>query len=147
MPTKKIVGVTFPVPYHFMKRFFEEGKTVFIKNSKLRKIEPNMKLIFYASHKIHAFVGEGTIQKIDFLSPQEVIKKYEKDLFLTKEECMKYANQITPIKKYKVSKFLTLLLTNIKEYPKPVKPSGYYITVAGRYVSESEYENIISKVK
>ena len=143
---KEIAGVTFAVPYQFMKRFFDEGKTVFIKNSKFKQIRPGMKLVFYASVEVKSFVGDGIIEKVEFLTPNEVVNKYKKELFLTKEECFQYANQISGHKKYKVSKFLTLTLKNITRYSKPVKPQRF-ISVGGRYMSKAEYENILSKAK
>lgn len=146
MESKDIFGVTFAVPYNFLRRFFEKEKTVFIKNSKFRKIQSGMKLIFYSSGEVHAFVGEGTIEKVEFLTPNEVVKKYKNKLFLTAEECFKYTSPAGRYRKYKVSKFLTLTLKNITKYPKPVKPQRF-ISIGGSYISKLEYESILSRAK
>ena len=47
-----ITGATFPIPKPYMSRFFEEGKTVFIKPATVfKEIKPGMKLVFYQSHE------------------------------------------------------------------------------------------------
>lgn len=143
--SKEIIGVTFAVPNKFMNRFFEEGKTVFIKNSKFKNIKSGMKLIFYSSIDVHAFVGEGTIENVEYLTPREVITKYKHQLFLTEKECFQYADQITNYKIRKVSKFLTLALKDIRPYSEPIRPSRF-ISIGGRYISKSEYKNITDKM-
>ena len=60
----EIIGVTFPVPKPYMKRFFEEGKTVFIKPATVfKELKPGMKLVFYQSHEDTGYVGEATIKQ------------------------------------------------------------------------------------
>lgn len=138
MTPKEIIGVAFPVPHEFMKRFFEEGKTVFVKNSKFTKLRSGSKVIFYASHQVHAFVGEGIIESLERLPPRETIQKYGNDLFLTEKELMSYA------RKRNVAEFLVVRFSRIKEYQKYVKPKRF-ISMAGRYVTESEYKEILSQ--
>lgn len=135
---KEIVGAAFPVPHYLMKRFFEEGKKVFVKNSRYRQLKPGSKIIFYASRDIHAFVGEGTIETVEFLTPQETIRKYKNDLFLTETELNSYAREKN------VSKFLVARFSEIREYPNPVKPKRY-ISIGGKYVSKPEFNEILSK--
>ena len=135
--SKEIVGAAFPVPHHLMKRFFEEGKTVFVKNSKFSRLIPGSKIIFYASRDVHAFVGEGTIKTVEFLTPQETLRKYKNDLFLTETELNAYARE------KHVSKFLVAQFSEIKEYPNPVKPKRF-ISIGGKYVSKPEYKEILS---
>lgn len=134
----EIVGAAFPVFHHLMKRFFKEGKKVFAKNSKFSRLKPGSKIIFYASREVHALVGEGTIKTIEFLTPQETIQKYKDDLFLTEKELNTYARE------KRVSKFLVARLSEIKEYTNPVIPKRF-ISIAGKYISKPEYEEILSK--
>ena len=135
---KEFVGAAFPVPHHLMKRFFEEGKKIFVKNSKFSRLKPGSKIIFYASRDIHALVGEGTIETVEFLTPQETIRKYKNDLFLTETECNAYAREKN------VSKFLVIQFSEIKQYKNRVKPPRF-ISIGGRYVSKNEYEAILAK--
>lgn len=137
--SEEIVIAAFPVPHYLMKRFFEDGKTVFIKNSKFQQLKPGSKIIFYASREIHAYVGEGTVEKVEFLTPKETIQKYSKELFLTENECNTYAREKN------VSKFLVVRFSEIKEYKNPVKPKRF-ISIGGKYVSKAEYKQILSNV-
>ena len=136
--SKEIVGACFPVPHHLMKRFFKDGKKVFVKNSKFSKLKPGSKIIFYASRDIHALIGEGTIETVEFLTPKETIQKYKNNLFLTEKELNTYAREKN------VSKFLVARFSKIKEYPNPVKPKRF-ISIGGKYVSKPEYNEILSK--
>ena len=133
-----IVGAAFPVPSHFMKRFFEDGKIVFVKKSKFSRLGPGSKIIFYSSHEIHAYVGEGIVEKVEFLTPKETIQKYQDELFLTEYECNTYAREKN------VSRFLVVRFSEIKKYENPVKPKRF-ISMGGKYVSKSEYEQILSR--
>jgi hypothetical protein len=60
-----ITGVTFPIPKHYMHRFFKEGKTVFVKPATVfKELKKGLKLVFYQSHEDTGYVGEGTIKRI-----------------------------------------------------------------------------------
>ena len=134
---KEIIGAAFPVPHHLLPRFFKDGKKVFVKNSKFRRLKPGSKIIIYASRDVHALVGEGTIETVEFLTPQETIRKYKNDLFLTETELYAYAREKN------VLRFLVVRFSEIKEYQNPVKPKRF-ISIGGKYVSKLEYE-ILSK--
>lgn len=135
---KEVVGAIFPVPYLLMKQFFEEGKKVFVKNSKFKRLKPGSKILFYASRGVHALVGEGTIEIVEFLTPNETIRKYKNELFLTEDECKTYAREKN------VFKFLVIRFSEIRKYENPVKPKRF-ISMGGKYISKSEYEQILSK--
>jgi len=46
----EITGVTFPVPKRYMRRFFDEGKTVFVKPATaFKELRRGMTLVFYQS--------------------------------------------------------------------------------------------------
>ena len=133
---KDIVGAAFPVPHYLMNRFFKEGKKVFVKNSKFKQLNLGSKIIFYASRDVHAFVGEGIIETIEFLMPQDIIQNYKNELFLTEKELNIYAQEKN------VSKFLVARFSEIKKYHTPVKPKRF-ITMSGKYITKLEYETII----
>lgn len=63
----EITGVAFPIPKKYMSRFFNEGKTVFIKPAScFKEIKPGMKFVFYQSHEDTGYVGEGIVNSISF---------------------------------------------------------------------------------
>ncbi|WP_461865793.1 DUF365 domain-containing protein, partial [Thermococcus sp.] len=140
-----IIGVIYPVPSDLLERIFE-GKDVFIKHPTCFKLlKPGHKVLFYASHDVRAIVGEATIKRMEFLSLEEVYKKYGKRVFITKEEALRYATPLRDRKEgrkgRKDVKFLVLELENVKRYRRPYKPKRF-ITVGGKYLSEREYRGI-----
>lgn len=82
-----ITGVTFPIPKTYMIRFFNGGKTVFIKPATcFKEIKPGMKLLFYQSHTDTGYVGEAVIETIEFSEdPLALHAKYGSALFLSRE--------------------------------------------------------------
>jgi len=145
MAEEKIVGVTFPVPYRFMKRFFEDGKDVFVKPATaFKRLKEGMKLIFYASHENQGWVGEATIKRVEFVDdPFEVLRGYEDRLFLTKEELRAYMKSQEKWgggkRRGKKKKWLVMELENITRYKNIVRPKRF-ITVGGRYVTQREFK-------
>jgi len=143
---EKVVGVTFPVPKWFLDRILDEGKTVFVKPSTLR-VQPGMRLVFYASREGQAWLGEAEVESVEFLnSVEEIIKKYEKELFLTPKELKEYERerQKWHSRGRRPRPWMVLRLKNIRKYPKPVKPPRF-IAVSGRYIKEKEYREILRK--
>ena len=143
---EKVVGVTFPVPKWFLDRILEEGKKVFVKPSTLR-VQPGMRLVFYASRECQAWLGEAEVESVEFLnSVEEIIKKYEKELFLTPKELKEYERerQKWHSRGRRPRPWMVLRLKNIRKYSKPVKPPRF-IAVSGRYIKEKEYREILRK--
>ncbi len=143
---ENVVGVTFPVPKWFLDRILEGGKTVFVKPSTLR-LKPGMKIIFYASRKGQAWLGEAEVESVEFFnSVEEIIRKYEKELFLTLKELREYERERTKwhSRGRRPRPWMVLRLRNIRKYPKPVKPPRF-IAVSGRYIKEGEYKEIQRK--
>ena len=144
MSTFGIIGVIYPVPTNIVYRLFDGKTKIFVKflvhNS--TKLAPNHKILFYASQGLKKIVGEGIIEKVEFLTPEKVISKYNEQLFLNESEFFAYINRSsrrTPSKE-----MLTLKLKKLKKYPKPIeyeKP----ITMAGQYLSAEEYSTLIHK--
>ncbi|MFA7087666.1 MAG: DUF365 domain-containing protein, partial [Aliarcobacter sp.] len=60
-----ITGVTFPIPKPYMARFFDGGKTIFIKPATVfKELKPGMRLVFYQSHEDTGYVGEARIKRV-----------------------------------------------------------------------------------
>ncbi len=143
---EKVVGVTFPVPRWFLERILNEGKTVFVKPSTLR-VKPGMKVVFYASREGQAWLGEAEVESVEFLANVgEILKKYEKELFLTPKELREYDRERAKwhSRGRRPRPWMVLKLKNIRKYPRPVKPPRF-IAVSGRYIKEREYREILRK--
>ena len=138
----KIIGVVYPVPSDIADRLFNGKMKVFVKflahNS--TKAAPKNKIIFYASRGTKKLVGEGTIEKAEFLTLDKVLSKYKDELFLDESELHAYVRNSpsrTPSKE-----MLTLVLRKLRKYSEPVE---YHkrITMAGQYLSAEEYKSLM----
>ena len=70
---ENIVGVSYPIPKEFMKRFFE-GKDVFVKPATAwKRLKPGMKFVFYQSHEDTGFVGGQDKKGSSLRKPYEVL--------------------------------------------------------------------------
>jgi len=135
---KEIIGVIYPIPLGLVDRLFDGKTKVFVKYlaRNTTKLEPRHKVVFYASHGSRKLIGEGTIEKAEFLNPEAVLARYREDLFLNVEEFQAYVRRSpsrTPSKK-----MLTFVMKKLKKYPKPVDYDRP-VTMAGQYLSVDEY--------
>ena len=140
---ERIVGVIYPVPGDIVDALFSGGSKVFVKyipHKSTRLVKGN-KVFFYASKGLKSLVGEGVIESIEFLSPENVLDKYSDLLFLNREQFDGYV-KMRPTRDPS-KEILTLKLVKIKKYKKPIECEKA-ITMAGRYVSSQEYSNLIS---
>jgi hypothetical protein len=139
----KIIGVTFPIIKWNIDRFFENGKTVFIKPATVYKeLKMGQKFIFYQSHEDTGFAGEALIKSITMRDdPLDFFELFGDKIFLTKFEVTKY---IEEIKKWKSSKkksaerrkkrpWMAIELEKIKKYPEVRKINGF-VPVSGMYI-------------
>jgi len=142
--SEKIVGIIIPIPSHLLMRIFKEKKNKIIKVATIfKQIKPGSKVLFYSSHETHAVVGEGTIETCEIVSGTDLGKNYDKydgDLFITEKELRDYLSQ------RRRSKFLVISLKKIKQYKEPVKLKRF-VPMAGQYLTEKLYQQIISKQK
>ncbi len=138
----EIVGVTFPVPKKYMSRFFDEGKTVFIKPATVYKdLREGMKLVFYQSHEDTGYVGEATIRRIIIADdPLAFFDTYGDAVFLTRDEVKAYLSEQKKWQGFRVRKgeakkrpWIALDLENIRRYERPIKPERF-VPVGGKYV-------------
>lgn len=129
------------LPEHIERMF--RGKDVFCKYTGRGnpRIKEGSKLLFYASGSRFEICGEATIRTIEFLTPEETVGKYEKRLFITREELDNYRNQRDrPPEK----KLMVLGLFGVKRYDKP-RRTLKAVTMAGQTLSKSEYKELLSR--
>ncbi|MGB9923348.1 MAG: DUF365 domain-containing protein [Pseudothermotoga sp.] len=139
-----IVGTIYPIPAGLAERLFRGNTKVFVKYvaHNTTRLAPKHKVIFYASHGSKKLIGEGIIEKVEFLTPQKVLEKYRDQLFLNEAELHTYVKRSPSRSSSK--EMLTLVLKKLKKFPKPIdynKP----ITMAGQYLSAEEYSSLIQK--
>ncbi len=139
------VGATFPVPRDLIDRIFE-GKDVFVKPKTLGKIEPGMKIVFYASREDQGFYGEAEVVSVEeFSDPMEILKKYGERVFLSEKELKEYVkNREKWGSKHRP--WMAIVIKNAKKYPRIVKPRRF-VSVSGRYLSKEEYERILKEAE
>jgi len=140
----EITGVTFPVPKQYMKRFFVEGKTVFIKTATaFKQLKPGMRLVFYQSHEDTGYAGEATIRRIVIDdNPLAFFEAFGDAVFLTREEVKAYVENQERWQGIRVRKgegkkrnWMALELESIREY-RPVRKPEQFVPVGGRYLRE-----------
>lgn len=135
----EISGAIYPVPYRFSDRFFDGKKKTFVKclpRNKTR-LEPKQKIVFYGSYSSKKLFGEGTIETVEFLEPNEILNKYRDNLFLTEPEFLSYVAG-------RNRKLLTICLTKLVRYKTPIsfhRP----VTMTGQYLTPQEYSSLMSK--
>jgi len=138
----KVTGVIFPLPINIAERILDKKKKIFIKypthnNTKKSKtkLKENIKLFIYISKFKGKIFGEAIINKIDYLSINNIPKIYLKNLMLNYHELQKYS------KGRENKKAVLLHLKGIKKYVKP-KKIKVPITMAGRYVLKGDGLNV-----
>jgi len=125
----EIVGAIFPVPTELVNRLFEGETKVFVKyvaHSNTR-LSPGHKIVFYASRGSKELIGEGIVEKVEFLTPDEVLSKFKNELFLDAAEFHAYVGK-WPSRTSK--RIMTLVLKKLKKYQKPII-YGKPMTMAG----------------
>lgn len=137
----EIYAVIYAVPKKFTDRLFESSRLVFLKYTPHEVISENLKsckkLLFYESYGEKEIIGEGNIEKIELLDLEEILNKYEKELFLTKEELYSYSNG-------REKKPLVFTLQNSQNFNKKIKLKRQ-ITMSGKLISKKEYEKLLDE--
>jgi hypothetical protein len=139
----RIIGVIFPVPQEFVDRLLVEQRNIFVKyvpRIASVQITPKQRLLLYASHGSKEIVGEGLIEEIQFLTPNEVLEKYGHKVFLDKDELTSYTRRQPNRDSSK--KMLVLLLSKLRKYSYP-KKFRRPITMVGQYLTEKEYQELV----
>jgi hypothetical protein len=137
------VGYIFPIPSQLIGRLTDGSKNVIVKyvRGTMKYLDRKDKVLFYASRGEQMIVGEGEIDKIEFLTPLEALARYGSKIILNKDELLEY----TLSQKNRSSKkeMLVIVLSKIRKYQKPVKPI-HKITMTGQYINNEDYAAIIS---
>ena len=137
-----IAGVIFPILPQFVDRLLLDGRNVFVKYvpkvTGLR-IAPKHRVLFYVSHGSKQIVGEGKIEEIRLLTPNEALKEYGNQLFLNKDELTQYT--LRQPEREPSKKMLILVLSSLRRYPEP-KKFKRPISMAGQYLNQKEYAEL-----
>jgi hypothetical protein len=141
----EIIGVIYPVPMEFIGRLFAGKTKVFVKYvaHNTTRLMPRHKVVFYGSHGSRKLIGEGTIERVEFLTPEAILSKYGEYLFLNQDELQAYVESSPSRTRSK--EMLTLVMKRMKRYSAPLnydKP----ITMAGQYLTSSEYNSLTHKL-
>lgn len=129
----EIVGVSHPIPTEIAERIYNGEKTVFVGKRCLCKVSPGDKFIIYESQGAKAYTGWGNIKFIGRMKSNSISRKYGQKLMITNDELKEYSkgrNQMFVIE-----------FGNFEKFNRPVKPTRF-VTVAGKYIYEEEYELI-----
>jgi len=139
----EIIGVALPIPKKFIDRFFEQGKTVFIKPATIYKeLKKGQKFIFYQSQQDVGYFGEAIIKTIELHdNPLVFFDIFGEQIFLKKSEVKEYIDQR---KKWTTSKdrsiqkrgkkpWMAIELEKIKKYSEVKKIDGF-VPVSGIYL-------------
>jgi len=139
-----IIGAIYPIPRYLKDRFFDGKTKVFVKflARKSTRLAPKDKIIFYVSRGSKKLVGEGVIQKVEFLTPQDVMAKYRQLLFLNEDEFYAYVKR-SPMRT-ESKEMLTLVLKDLREYTAPIQYDRP-MTMTGQYLTAAEYNSLISR--
>lgn len=129
----KIVGVSHPVPTEYAERIYDNGKTVFVSRSYRGNVSEGDKFIIYESHGAKAYTGWADIKSIGKQKTSSIPRKFGKKLMISGEELREYAKGKPEMN--------VIEFTNFEKFKNPVKPSRF-VTVAGKYIREDEFEII-----
>jgi len=135
----------FPVPNSLIDRFFEDRKNVFVKyhgHATAPHLEKGSRIAFYASQNQRELVGEGLVQSVEFLTPEETLAKYGNQLFLSKEELIAYGNSRP---RNPSRKMLVLVLEHLTKYKRRITYPKR-MTMAGARLTLGEYKSIMETV-
>lgn len=139
----EIVGIIFPFLPRHAERLLDGGKDVFVKylaHGNMAGLKLGNKIVFYASGGSRQIVGEARIGQIEFLTPDQLLEKYEDRLFITREELRQYTTR-QPGRTSSKPLFVGILKT-IKKYTMPVL-CQMPITMAGMTLTRDVYRSII----
>jgi hypothetical protein len=147
-----ITGVTFPIPKLYMSRFFDEGKTIFIKPATIfKELRAGMKFVFYQSQEDTGYIGDAIIKKIEVSEdPYIFFDIFGNNIYLNKQELENY---IKATEKWRLahskrksrsrrnsrprSKWIAIELCSITKYDMPMKPKRF-ISMSGQYIKDPD---------
>lgn len=135
-----IYAVIYPVPKTFAGGLFGRSRVVFLKYTTHETITDDLqdckKLLFYESKAEKKLIGEGKIEKIELLNLEQILEKYEDDLFLTKKELYSYSDG-------REKRPVVFTLKNPRRFNNKIKLKKP-ITMSGKQLTKKEYEELIT---
>jgi len=132
---KKILGVSHPIPKKFAERIYNHGKNVFVSKKSLKKAIKGDKFLIYESRGSHAYTGWADIISNGLEKTDEILKKYENNLIVTKNEFIEYSKNR--------SEMNIIQFENFEKFKKPVPPNRF-VSIGGKYIYEDEFKMIKS---
>lgn len=132
----KIVGVTHPIPPEFADRIYNKGKNVFVSKKCLERVSLGDKFIIYESHDAKAYTGWADIKYIGKMKINSIIREYGKNLMLSSNELKEYSKRR--------NEMCVIEFENFEKFQMPVIPKRF-VTIAGKYIYEDEFNKIKSK--
>ena len=138
----EITGIIFPIPKQFVDRLLLEKRNVFVKyvaGKGLSKLSRKQRVLFYVSKSSKEIVGEGVIDNIDFLTPDEALEQYGDKLFLNEKELKDYT--LHRPNREPSKKMLVIVLSRLRRYSKP-RHFKKSISMAGQYLTKMEYAEL-----
>lgn len=128
---ENIKGIVLPFQKELIERMFEKNKDIVMKYAQkgYKCLETGHKLYVYQSGSNKSIVGEATIKKIEYLTVNECLSKYEDRLIASKNALSGYSAGRED------KEALVLELTEIKKYEKeiklykPITINGLYLTL------------------
>lgn len=139
----EIVGIVFPfLPLH-VPRFFENGKTVFVKffgkETVPLRLRSGHKLFFYESGGRKVIVGEATIAQVTGERADQVFTRFgEDELFLGRSELQDYIGDRG------TRRVLVLVVKDAKSYTIPLRLKKS-VTMAGCYMTKKMYDDLTAR--
>ena len=129
----EIIAVTHPIPTKYAERIYEKGKTVFVGNTHLGKVEKGQKFIIYESHGAKAYTGWADIKFIGKMKSVSILRKYKAKLMVTPEEFREYSKDRNEMN--------VIEFENFQKFKSPIIPKRY-VSISGKYIYEDEFEII-----
>jgi hypothetical protein len=142
---KSVIGAIFPILRKHVPALFSSCKGAFAKFTSFT-LEPDSILVFYVSRE-KLLIGQARIRRVEKLEPRLAWTRYNKKLFLDKEEYDDYAI-ICPVGKdrRRMSRITVFELVKAKKYQKPIS-SMYTVTPSGRYLTKTMLNRIKDSVQ
>ena len=146
--TNRIIGIVLPIPSEQVQRIFNKNGNVLVKylshipkRFEQFRLKKEMKVLLYVSNSGRKIAGEAKIKNIEFLSPNDAITRYGRNLLVSELEMSRYVHS-QPRRNYD-KPLLVLELINIKEYPEGLT---YHknVSMVGEYLTKETYERIHS---
>jgi hypothetical protein len=134
-----ILGIIFPLSRQHIDRFFDGGKTVFVKffdrQPTPSRLHRGAKLFFYQSGGGRALVGDAEITEVSSGTLDMVWNRFGERLFLTKDELEAYVGDRQGIQ------MTILVLEDARKYAVPLTLS-HSLTMAGQYMTKQLHRKL-----